>query len=97
MAAQGLTVSEGSETNITPEDQWISQHSRWDDDVSSPHRAPPTYEDEEDLEDEEEEEEKGRNQSLSEVGHFTSNGVQSIGNKQETQDHRLDDILSQLS
>ena len=46
---------------------------------------------------EEEEEEKGRNQSLSEVGHFTSNGVQSIGNKQETQDHRLDDILSQLS
>ncbi|KHC33472.1 hypothetical protein MGO_04176 [Candida albicans P76055] len=48
-------------------------------------------------EDEEEEEEKGRNQSLSEVGHFTSNGVQSIGNKQETQDHRLDDILSQLS
>ena len=57
MAAKGLTVSEGSENNITPEDQWISQHSRWDDDVSSSHRAPPPYEDEEDLEDEEEEEE----------------------------------------
>ena len=56
MSAQGLTISEGSENNITPEDQWISQHSRWDDDVSSSHRAPPTYEDEEDLEDEEEEE-----------------------------------------
>src|SRR3954466_2583901 len=48
MSAQGLTISKGSENNITPEDQWISPHSHWDDDVSSSHRAPPTHDDEED-------------------------------------------------
>jgi len=52
MEAQGLTISAGSETNITPEEQWISKHSHWDDDVSSSHRAPSTY-DEEDFDDEE--------------------------------------------
>ena len=45
MEAQGLTVSKGSENNITPEDQWISKHSNWEDDATSSFRAPPPHDD----------------------------------------------------
>ena len=40
-----MTVSKGSENNITPEDQWISNHSHWDDDATSSFRAPLTHDD----------------------------------------------------